>query len=418
MSTAQPLRDYQEAIVKRCLAAKRNTLIVSPTGSGKTRSIIDVCKRAPGKTLILVPWKFLVGQTERFFAEMGVRAEVLHGEREPAADCPVWITTTATAGRRDLPAFDRVIIDEAHGAVAPQCQDVLKGQRGALVFGFTATACRLDNKPLGVTFKELFEAVTVQQLIDRGLLVPTRVYGVPEEVDLSTVPLDSRTGDYQKGGLAKHMGQPRLLGDAVDHWRRYAGKGASTWVYACHLAHANQVVEAFQKGGATAELMEGDTSQGVRVDQLERMEAGDLDVLVNVGVLTEGVDFPPLRCIVLLRPTLSLGLHLQIIGRGLRPADGKSYCTYLDHAGNFRRHGFPEDPREWKLTRKKRPPRKTIEGGTYAVACPACGQLVPPASNPCPKCGLERVPAVVPGKLEKMTPLSRHHRSLRLIPIR
>lgn len=406
MAEVKPLRDYQKRASDACVAAVRgeqSLLTVAPTGSGKTRIVIDVCKRARGRTLVMVPWRFLVGQTERFFQEIGVPCGVLHGDERPADGCPTWITTTATAARRDLPRFEAVIVDEAHGAVAPQCRSVLRGQKDATVLGFTATAVRLDRKPLGVVFKRLHEPVTVAELIERNLLVPSRTYGPPEGVDLAHVPLDGRTGDYRRKQAAEHMGQPKLLGDAVEHWRRYAGKGAPTWAYACHLAHAAQVREAFERGGAEAELMDGSTAEGIRRDQLERMEASELDVLVNVGVLTEGVDFPPLRCIVLLRPTLSLGLHLQICGRGLRPAPGKGYCTYLDHAGNFRRHGFPEDPREWKLRRnERRRPRSEIESAVKAVRCPACGQLVPPGSNPCPRCGLERVPEVVPGKLQRL----------------
>jgi superfamily II DNA or RNA helicase len=409
----QPLRHYQQRAVRHLESRKGSRLLlVSPTGSGKTRILIDVARRHSGRVLVLCPWRQLVFQTCDYMNELGVPAEVHLGARKSKGN-QVVVTTVQTAARRKLGQFGLVFIDEAHRAVAPQCRSVLRRYPNARLVGATATAMRLDRKPLGDVFNELYEVVDTQTLINEGFLVAPTVYGPRQPIDLSKVRYDRRTGDYSTRSAGRHMSRPKLIGNAVKHWHNLA-RNRPTFVYCCHLAHARQVLEQFERAGARAGILDGSTAQTKREGLLEQLGAGDLQLLINVGVLTESVDFPPLQCQVLLRPTLSMGLHLQIVGRGLRPSEGKHDCLYLDHADNFRRHGFPQDRRKWTLTPKpRRPSRKAIEGGPpKARPCPRCKRMIPFSTKICPHCGYASLPTVLPGRL-----IRQHHRRPRLIPL-
>jgi superfamily II DNA or RNA helicase len=252
----------------------------------------------------------------------------------------------------------------------------------------------------------MVETATVKSLIADGYLVPTRVYAPSTPVDLSDVAYDRKRRDFAPRGLAKRMGRRRLVGDAIEHWRRHAW-GKRTFVYTVSRAHAASVRKQFVESGIGAEVIDGTTPKRRRAELLAACESRSLPVLVNVAVLIEGVDLPALECEVILRPTLSPTLHYQMVGRGLRPASRKSYCLYLDHADNFRRHGFPEDAHDWTAMQnalKGQSPTRKIKD-SKARTCPGCRALIPVGERACPHCGYaygEIIPETMPGRLARL----------------
>jgi superfamily II DNA/RNA helicase len=191
-------------------------------------------------------------------------------------------------------------------------------------------------------------------------------------------------GDYARGKLAAAMmGGPRsLTGDAVDHYRRKAD-GKPAIAYCVSVAHAKAVAEAFRDAGYRAVAVSGDSPAPERAAAIGGLETGTVQVLCAADLISEGLDVPRLECVILLRPTASLTLYLQQVGRALRVADDKDFAIILDHAGNtWRFGGGPDMERTWSL--EGRP-----KGGKKAAPlrqCPTCYRIHPPAPK-CAECG-------------------------------
>ena len=235
---------------------------------------------------------------------------------------------------------------------------------------------------MGESWQSLILPVTMQELIDAEFLSPFRVYA-PSSPDLSGVK--TVAGDYHEGQLAEVMGGTQLVADVVQTWKARA-QGLPTLVFAVNKAHAKQLRQQFSDAGVEMGYCDD------RVDLIERrflfdqMKQGRLAGIVNIGTLTTGVD-ADIRCIVLARPTKSEMLFVQMIGRGLRTAEGKSECLILDHADNHFRMGFVTDiAHDTLLTGKdKTAPTKSEKGEATPKPCPSCGTLK--KGGPCPSCG-------------------------------
>jgi DNA repair protein RadD len=414
----QDLRDYQAQSIRSIQAAwgsHPSVLLVAPTGSGKTTILAHLLRQVRGKVLVLCPWLSLVTQSRDRLLEHDLDVGVMLGKRRP--DTRITVTTIPTAARRDLSdgGYDVIVIDEAHRSLAPQCSAIMQAHPRAKLLGLTATPVRLDGKLLSTAYAKTIVSCTHAELIRRGYLVPHTVYGCPEEIDVSSLPIDRRTHDFQTAALARASMTPKLLADAVQEYTRL-GQWKPAFVYCVNIPHGQAVLEHYKKAGISAELVTGETAPSVRREMLQRLQDGASKILVNCAVLTEGVDAPFVEVLQVLRSTASVGLHLQIIGRGSRPAPGKSTCIILDHAGNFRRHGFSEDERDWEAeaeaqlkttrrTERKRPPR--------ARTCPGCRRLVPAHVSRCPHCGYVFTPVTGKGKLERLVPGSIRRRTRR-----
>jgi superfamily II DNA or RNA helicase len=182
------------------------------------------------------------------------------------------------------------------------------------------------------------------------------------------------------------MDRPTVTGDAIAHYQRLAA-GQQAIAFCCNVAHAVSVCDAFKTAGISAALLLGNTADRDQV--VAQYSAGVVRVLVTVDVVSEGFDVPAASCAILLRPTQSLGLYLQQVGRVLRPAPGKDAALILDHVGNVPRHGFPDDPREWSLAEGA-----VKRSGTAAPSvrtCPECYAAFKPAPI-CPVCGAQCAP--------------------------
>jgi DNA repair protein RadD len=376
------LRPYQLDVVGEIDRHER-PLIVAPTGSGKTIIAAEIVRRSVNKHILFIAHRReLIRHARNKLAEFGITAGViLAGEpRSPMLGVQVASIQTLWArcvrGSTDLPPADLVFIDEAHHARARTYRQIVDAYPGAKIVGLTATPCRKDGRGLGGTFDAIIECPQVQELIALGHLVPTRVFA-PSTPDLKGV--QTRQGDYVEGQLAARVDRPELVGDIVSHWHRLA-ECRKTVVFATSVAHSVHLRDEFIKTGVRAEHIDGKTPKDERDEILRCLSAGEIELVTNCMVLTEGWDMPALGCLILARPTKQLGLYRQMVGRGLRPAPDKTNCIVIDHAGVTYRLGFAEDHVAWTLDpdRKAENPTHAARdgdqpGGPKIVECRECG---------------------------------------------
>jgi superfamily II DNA or RNA helicase len=392
MITVQALRDYQVRALDACRAViragKRRVLLVAPTGSGKTSIAGEIirCASARGsRTLFLAHRRELLEQCHGRLLEFGVESSIIRAD-DPRLDPSqaVQVASVQTMVRRlkqfAADAFNLVIVDEAHHTRADTYNKILNYFTGArAVLGLTATPIRQDGRGLAESYDVLVEAASMRELVQLGFLVPTRMYTSPDNIDLTGI--HRRQGDYILSELGQRMNHEILVGNIVTEWQRLASD-RRTVIFATTVAHSQSITSRFLAAGIRAEHLDGGMDDRERDEILDRVRSGATQVISNCQLLTEGWDMPEIACCVLARPTKSLGLYLQMSGRVLRPAPGKSDCLILDHANVFREHGAVGD-RRWTLTADK---PKTA-GEAPEKSCPGCGLIVPNGCRQCPECG-------------------------------
>ena len=387
------LRSYQDRAIDDLRSAYQSganaPLLVLPTGGGKTCIIAAISANAAARgrhVLILVHRRELIHQTSSKLAWVGLDHGII-AAGIPSSDHAVQIASVQTLARRLSRLNWRptlIIIDEAHHATAGQWARILDHWPDAYRLGVTATPCRLDGCGLRGTFDTMVLGPSVADLIFTGYLSPARIYAPPVVADLQAIR--SRGGDYANDQAAAAMDRPTVTGDAIAHYQRLAA-GQQAIAFCCNVNHAVSVCDAFKTAGIGAELLLGNTPSREQV--VADFAAHRIRVLVTVDVVSEGFDVPAASCAILLRPTQSLGLYLQQVGRVLRPAPGKEHAVILDHVGNVNRHGFPDDHRDWSLDDRMRRSKGTPAPSVRT--CPECFAAFKPAPI-CPVCGAGCVP--------------------------
>jgi len=393
------LRPYQADLIARVKAAigagTRRILIVAPTGSGKT-VIAPALVEAMGRprTLFLAHRFELIKQASGKLNAAGIDHGIVQAGYPTRPAALVQVASVQTLHRRaiasarmEMPPAELVLVDEAHHVTARTYRQIIEAYPEAAIVGLTATPCRGDGRGLGSDFDSLIEAPQVPELIAGGFLVGAKIWA-PTEPDLVGVRV--RAGDYVESELAERMNKAELVGDVVEHWLRLAGR-YPTIVFAVNVAHSRSLCDAFRRSGVLAEHIDGSTPRDEREAILARLKSGAVDVVTNCAVLTEGFDAPDVHCIVLARPTRSLGLYRQMVGRGLRPAAGKSEALIIDHSGAVFEHGRPEDEILWTLRPDRRAVNKSQAARKAGIArtlttCPEC-KAVRLQGEPCPACG-------------------------------
>ena len=396
------LRPYQGDVILRLREAvgsgHQRPLLVAPTGAGKTviaAAVIGNAVALGKRVLFLAHRRELIQQAaEKLWRAAGIDAGVIMAGHGLRPDQPVQVASVQTLWHRAMrtsaierPQADLVVVDEAHRARARTYEAILNAYPDAVVLGLTATPCRGDGRGLGNVFEVLVECPPVGELVALGFLVPTVVYA-PSTPDLTGIRVER--GDYVERQLAERMDDVKLIGDVVSHWHRHAAD-RQTVVFASSVAHSVHLRDEFQRSGVWAEHIDGTTPVDERDAILKRLADGQVRVVCNYGVLTEGWDSPAVSACVLARPTKNMGLFRQMVGRVLRPAPGKTDALILDHAGATHEHGFVEEPVEWTLDTDKRAenPRQTARSEGQAPGfkdCPECGALRT-AGKPCSACG-------------------------------
>ena len=395
------LRPYQTEAVAEIERAyqdgKRAPLLELATGAGKTVVAGEVIRRATAAgraCLLLAPRRELVYQGSASLARAGVDHGVFMAGREDLENAwaPVTVASIDTTlvrvlrrGRRPFVDPNLVVVDEAHLSITKRRQDLLNLWPDARLLGLTATPGRKDGRALGILYDTLIEPVTVADLTRDGYLCPARYFSLSEP-DLARV--ETVAGDYHQGQLNTAVNQPQLVADIVATWLTRAC-GRRTVVFATSIAHSVALAEEFQRAGVAAEHVDAGTALGERAQVFERFTKGQTQVLTNCLLAAYGFDLPVMSCVVLARPTKSLVLYLQMLGRGLRIAEEKADCLVLDHSGAVHRHGFAADPRFWTLDGKyalETSPITRTTGESKQIDCPECGAVFA-GTRTCPECG-------------------------------
>jgi DNA repair protein RadD len=388
-------------MVERCQAALRehgNTLGVAIVGAGKTimlSALAGSVLAEPGtQACILAHRDELTDQNRSKFARVnpGLSTSVFNAREKSWAGRATFAmvqTLSRVSHLRQMPALDLLVIDEAHHVAADSYRRVVDAVRdknpAAQIFGVTATPTRGDGRGLRAVFSNVADQITLRELIISGHLVPPRTFVIDVGKQESLRQVRQTAAEFDMSEVAAILNSRPINEAVVRHWQEKAGD-RKTIVFCSTVAHAEAVCQAFAEAGVGAVLIHGDLPEPERKARLREYERGSAQVVVNVAVLTEGYDYTPTSCVVLLRPSSHRSTLIQMIGRGLRIVDPnehpgviKTDCIVLDFGTATLTHGALEQDTE--LTGDREP------GAAPTKTCPDCEGLVPLGCRECPFCG-------------------------------
>ena len=403
------LRPYQNQLANDIRGAfgsgANRPLAVSPTGSGKTvlfSYITSQVLKRGSRVIIIAHRREILDQISATLKRVGVPHGFIQAGKS-ASTQPAMVASIQTLARRldTIPAPDLVIIDEAHHSVSKSYVQMFAAWPTAKFIGVTATPERLDGKGLGAMFDRMVMGPSVQWLIDNGFLAQPVYYAPREVVDLSQV--HTIAGDFDRSETEEIVDTPRITGDAVTHYVRFCNRQRAV-AFCISVAHAQHVADTFNSCGIPSASIDGTLDPEVRKQRVEDLTAGKILVLTSCELISEGFDLPAVNAAILLRPTQSLSMHLQQVGRALRPYPGKANAIILDHVGNCLRHGLAEQERDWDLSgREKRLKKSSL---VETKQCSKCFAIF--AGTVCPQCGSQREIAAreieeVDGELQRLS---------------
>ncbi|SNT33327.1 DEAD/DEAH box helicase, partial [Antarctobacter heliothermus] len=394
------LRPRQKTFVERsvaALASRGNTLGVAPTGAGKSIMLSAVTGEMIGdgaKACVLAHRDELTAQNRAKFQRVvpGVATSVIDATEKSWGGAVTFamVPTLARASNlTDMPRLDLLVIDEAHHAVADSYRRIIDRVRDAnpdaRVFGVTATPTRGDRKGLREVFDNVADQVRLGELIASGHLVPPRTFVIDVGVQEELSSVRKTSADFDMTEVADIMDRAPITEEVVRNWQEKAAD-RPTVVFCSTVAHASHVAEAFNAAGIPTGLIHGDLPRDERHNILAAFARGEIRIITNVAVLTEGFDHPPTSCVVLLRPSSYKSTMIQMVGRGLRTVDPaehpgvvKTDCVVLDFGTSSLTHGTLEQDVDLD--------GKTTSGEAPSKTCPACQADIPLASRECPICG-------------------------------
>lgn len=406
------LRPYQSKLIQdiRLQVAQGNKRIVCvmPTGAGKTVTLAEIIRltlEKGGQAILIVHLDALVGQSADKLGKFGIKPGFIKAGWEEDRANPVQVASIQTMARRQWwkewpPAV--VIWDEAHISSFSKLgkRIVQEIWSDAIHLGLTATPLRLKrSEGMADLFNTLVMGPTTRDLQDHEppCLVEMKYYSTPKKANLQK--LSVLGGEYKSKDLSERVNTQEMIDDAIAQWFKLTPH-KKTIVFCVDCDHARAVFAAFTEKGVESRLVLGGTTH--RADLYKDFADGAFTVLVSVNVVAIGFDEPSVEVGLLLRPTKSKGLHIQQIGRVMRPSLGKEYGIILDQAGNCLVHGLPEDISQWSLDEAKDPeeaPKKE---------CFSCNAILPAVAKVCPECGQEFESAgakdASPTELERILP--------------
>lgn len=365
---ADTLRPYQQnaifSVVEHWTQGTRRVLLVAPTGAGKTVLGAEFCHlemmRTAGAVLFVVHRIDLVIQTaERFRNRFGLNdVGIVAPGHDVQPHARIQVGTVQTLLARGLrPDASLVIFDEAHHYAATDWAELFHHYSQARLLGLTATPERPDGRPLGDLFDALVVAAKYSELVRDGFLVQAAVYQPPQSMG---------------GDLAQ---------DPLVAYQRYA-EGSQAFIFCGNVEVAESLATRFNEAGVVARCIEAKTPKPLRQARIDAFRRGELRVITNVNTMTEGVDVPQARTVILARAFRHVGAYLQAAGRVLRPHPSKPHALIIDLVGATLAHGFPTDDREYSLD------GEGIKSSVGAVTvCSQCGINYPSRPGGCPECG-------------------------------
>lgn len=371
------LYDYQQNLVDKArkqLTTNQGVLIVSPAGSGKSIVIAEIARLTTMKqnhVLFMVHSQELVSQIRETFKQNGVDPKY---------------TTVMTVGKiknrlERLPYPSLIITDETHHSRAKTYTTIYNYYDQSFRLGFTASPWRMNGKGFTDIYDTMIEGPTVEWLINNHFLAPYK-YFAPTLADLDALKKSS-TGDYSKKSMDKAVNKT-IFGDVVKHYKTIAD-GKQTILYAHSIEASKQIAESFTNEGIRAVHVDGKTPQSQRKKIMNEFRNGDIRILTNVDIVSEGFDVPDCSCVILLRPTASLVLHIQQSMRSMRYKPNKQ-ATIIDHVGNYEKHGLPDTNREWTIEDREKQKKKKSDNEQPTKTCEFCFAVIPSQTRICPEC--------------------------------
>lgn len=397
------LRPYQEIAVKDACSALdkyKNTIVVAPTGAGKTIMLSALIGKryVDGKRILVLQHRDeLVDQNRIKFGKVNpyITTSIVNGtvkEWDGSAVFSMVQTLSRESNLKKRPKFDMVVIDESHHAAAPTYRKVIDAVRednpDAEVVGFTATPNRGDGKGLRDVFTNFAHQIELSTLIREGFLVPPKAYVIDVGVQEKLKGVTKRASDFDMDQVAEIMNKRVINQAVVSNWQELASE-RKTVVFCSTILHAEALCREFVECGVNAKVVTGDTPKDERKQILHDLEFGDVQVVVNVAVLTEGFDAQPVSCVILTRPCSYKATMVQMIGRGLRTVDPeihpgvvKKDCIVIDFGTSILTHGELDDAVD--LDGKE---ERELDVDSPTKQCPECEFIVPNNSRECPNCG-------------------------------
>ena len=393
------LRPYQEAAINdacKALDTHKNTIVVAPTGAGKTimlSALVGKRYEDGKKVLVMQHRDELVDQNKSKFERINpyITTSIVNGTVKDWKGGTVFSmvqTISRDKNLADRPAFDMLVIDESHHAAADTYLKVIKAVKednpDAEIVGFTATPNRGDGKGLRKVFNNCSHQIDITTLIREGFLVPPKSYVIDCGVNDSLRNVAISGNDFNMEQVESIMNRKVINQKVVEEYLNYA-EDRKTVVFCSTIKHAEDLLEEFIDQGVNAEMVTGDTPKAERAQTLHDLVHNDLKVVVNVAVLTEGFDAPPVSCIILTRPCSQKATMVQMIGRGLRTINPEEFpdlvkrdCIVLDFGTSVLTHGSLEDAVNLDDKEKGEQPLKQ---------CPECEAVIPLSAKMCPICG-------------------------------
>lgn len=372
------LREYQQELIDGFFKALDDgcaaPCIVLPCGGGKSVIVAEIAKiytLMRKQVLFLVHRKELCGQIFSTFVRYGVDMEY----------CQIAMVQTTVRRLKSTKIPDLIITDENHHSSAKTYRKIYNYFKCPRV-GVTATPERIDGSGLKDVNDRLIIGVTAKWLIEHNFLAPYDYYAPGFKLP----KFHTRNGDFIQSEVAEYFNQnqKKVYGNVIEHYRRLAdGKQAICYLPTVEVSKA--ITKDFKKAGISAAHIDGKTSKTERDGIIEKFRSGEIKILCNVDIISEGFDVPDCECVILLRPTKSLILYTQQAMRCMRYKPNKR-AIIIDHVNNVDRFGFPDREREWLLEGH---PHKKREGEQPLKVCKNCFAAVPISTLTCPNCGEE-----------------------------
>lgn len=407
---------------------------VMPTGAGKSIALGEIVRRNAEPTCVMVHRAELVAQLSETLAMLGITHRII-AAKSTIAMCvsrhvkkfgrsfhhqqsPVGVASVQTIVKRGdkleqwLPLVKLVVCDEGHHYLETnQFGTAAKMFPNAKILLVTATPDRCDKKSLARTQKTgladiMVEGPTPRWLIEQGFLSPYKYYAPPPSIHMDEDDISPGTGEYKAEAIRKKSHESRIVGDIVKTYQERAN-GKQAIAFVVDIETAQTLAQAFNDAGIKAAAVSGKTPDAMRVALMAKFEAKQLQVLVNVDLFDEGLDIPGVECVIMGRPTMSLGKFRQQVGRALRPvyaagmalgtaleriaaiaASVKPFAILIDHVENWKIHKFPDSERAWSLIRPEGTKRSKDRDDEIPLrSCVECYQPYEATHNSCPHCG-------------------------------
>lgn len=416
--------ELEQGIYDHWANGAQNVCAVLPTGGGKTFIFCEILRKAKGRSIVIAHVKEILSQISLNLAENGVSHDIL-ASSSTISECvslhvdehkrsfydrqsAVTVASVDTLVRRkNIPQFDLWVLDEGHHLLKENKWGKVVRKLGCPQgLGVTATPYRADRKGLGRNSHGLYDKMILgpssADLMEMGYLCPYRVfYPGTRGLDISQVPLGAN-GDYRADELEIAMSKSQIVGDVVETYCRLV-RGKKAVCFANSRKKGEEIANRFKAIGIPAAFLCGYTPARTRHATVKQFAKGEIQVLVNVNLFGEGFNLPDVEVVILASATQSKARHLQQMGRGLRPADGKPFLWIIDHVGNTVlgngqiNLGLPDTPHIWSLDA---PVKKKKDRDPPMRVCmnPECTAIYPPFYKECPYCG------AVPEKQQRQTP--------------